>query len=45
MRRVAKMTLFHEMVHIKLRFSINHGPEFQREMLRLVKAGAFRDLW
>ncbi len=44
--RVAAMTLFHEMVHIKLYGKdFNHGPAFQAEMQRLADAGAFRDLW
>jgi len=46
---VWKLTLLHEMVHLGLphvkhpkRF---HGKEFQKEMLRLAKAGAFKGLW
>lgn len=40
--RVWQFTLLHEMCHI---LHPNHGPGFQREMLRLAKAGAFKNLW
>lgn len=49
-----KMTLFHEMVHAKLlegkqitfKVAYNyHSNKFQREMLRLAKAGAFKGIW
>jgi hypothetical protein len=45
--RNARMTLLHECVHVKLRNKKGdlHGPAFQREMLRLARAGAFKDLW
>lgn len=40
------MTLFHEMVHVSLPYhSREHGRKFQREMLRLAKAGAFKGRW
>lgn len=51
LQRVAKITLLHEMVHVLLDArglsteSLNHGPRFQREMLRLAKCGAFNKLW
>ena len=47
-QRVWKFTLLHEMVHLSLddyRTRSDHGREFQNEMLRLAKAGAFRNLW
>ncbi len=43
-----KMLLLHEMAHIKLRkrkVRDVHGREFQHEMQRLARMGAFRDLW
>jgi predicted SprT family Zn-dependent metalloprotease len=46
---VWKMTLLHEMVHLALpnakAHNGFHGQDFQKEMLRLAKAGAFKDLW
>ncbi len=44
-RVIVKTTLLHEMVHISLSSRVEHGPRFQREMLRLAKAGAFKGLW
>ena len=44
-RAVALMTLLHEMVHLWLPKKYNHGVRFQKEMLRLAKAGAFRGIW
>jgi Zn-dependent peptidase ImmA (M78 family) len=47
-RNEMKLTLLHEMAHIRLNdlhISHEHGPRFQQEMLRLAKAGAFRKLW
>jgi len=46
----AQSTLLHEMVHMDLDFlgvdeKDQHGPRFQKGMLRLAKLGAFRDLW
>ncbi len=46
---LAEMILIHEMVHI-LNYTRNrqdggHGPNFQKEMVRLAKAGAFRKIW
>jgi hypothetical protein len=38
-------TLLHEMVHASLPWRVNHGPKFQAEMLRLAKAGAFKEYW
>jgi hypothetical protein len=40
-----KMTLLHECCHIKLHPYLGHGQKFQREMLRLARAGAFNRLW
>ena len=39
--KVVKITILHEMVHVKLRGLGGHGPRFQKELHRLVKAGAF----
>jgi hypothetical protein len=39
-----KLDLLHEMAHVALPASVNHGPRFKAEMLRLEKAGAFRKL-
>jgi SprT-like family len=48
----AVMTLCHEMAHLyvickhgKRGLRVEHGPIFQREMLRLAKAGAFASHW
>lgn len=43
--KMAKMTLMHELVHVKYPNSGDHGRVFQREMLRLAKVGAFNLLW
>jgi hypothetical protein len=40
-----KMTLLHEMCHVKLFPYMSHGAKFQREMLRLAGVGAFKGLW
>lgn len=43
---VWKLTLLHEMVHLSLpNVKEDHGKEFQKEMLRLARAGAFKGLW
>lgn len=42
------MTLLHEMVHVSLPYTCNsHGPysRFEKEMVRLAKAGAFNPYW
>lgn len=43
------LILLHEMIHLHLMTKHDsrqgHGPKFQREQLRLVKAGALNDLW
>ena len=41
----AKLTLLHEMAHLALPNKIEHGSVFQKEMVRLAKAGAFEGLW
>lgn len=41
----ARFTLLHEMAHLSLPASVDHGPRFQKEMLRLAKAGAFNGVW
>lgn len=44
---VLKMTLLHEMAHVKtwrIR-QVDHGRAWQREMHRLASAGAFDKLW
>lgn len=46
--RMARFVLLHEMVHHKLNRKkeyTHHGPLFQKEMLRLARAGAFNSLW
>lgn len=40
---VVKHTLLHEMVHSTGIY--NHGPRFNRAMLRLAKMGAFNNIW
>lgn len=45
-----KMTLLHEMVHLKLDGTPehernHHGPAFEKEMRRLARAGAFKGIW
>lgn len=42
---VVVSTLLHEMVHVSLPRNSFHGPRFEKEMLRLAKAGAFRGVW
>jgi hypothetical protein len=40
------LLLLHEMVHVELgHLRWKHGKRFQNEMLRLAKAGAFKDCW
>jgi predicted SprT family Zn-dependent metalloprotease len=43
--RVVRMTLLHEMAHLKLWPYRTHGPRFEQEMQRLAVAGAFKGLW
>jgi hypothetical protein len=50
LNRVIKQTLLHEMVHARLLVGdgdgdVGHGRNFQKEMLRLARAGAFKNLW
>lgn len=40
---IVKHTLLHEMVHAS--GVMNHGPRFQKEMLRLANEGAFNGIW
>jgi predicted metal-dependent hydrolase len=42
---VVEMTLIHEMAHLALPKTVVHGPKFEKEMLRLAKAGAFKGIW
>lgn len=42
---VVKMTLLHEMVHVKIHPYNKHGRKFDEEMLRLASRGAFNKLW
>lgn len=42
--RIARITLLHEMAHIKLWPKRNHGTVFQRELQRLAIAGAYKGL-
>jgi hypothetical protein len=43
--RTVRITLLHEMAHIKLSPYRTHGPKFEAEMQRLAAAGAFKGLW
>lgn len=43
--KTVKCTLLHEMAHVALPVRVEHGPRFEREMLRLAKLGAFCGLW
>lgn len=46
--RYWKMTLLHEMAHLKLwpkHPKHQHGKVFEQEMVRLAQAGAFKNLW
>ena len=42
-----RQTLLHEMAHaaVNRRQGYGHGVRFQKEMLRLAKAGAFKGIW
>lgn len=40
-----KLTLLHEMAHLDLYPSINHGASFENRMKELAQAGAFKGLW
>jgi predicted metal-dependent hydrolase len=43
--KLVRCILLHEMVHVSLPTKLLHGPRFEKEMLRLAKAGAFRGIW
>ena len=43
--RISRLTLLHEMLHIKLWPYVSHGDRFQKEMIMLAVAGAFKKLW
>lgn len=50
MQLFTMQTLLHEMCHVKLRkrdksIAEGHGDIFQKEMKRLAKIGAFKNLW
>lgn len=42
---VSRLTLVHEMAHVKLFPDVRHGKKFQEEMVRLAIRGAFKNLW
>jgi hypothetical protein len=42
---MAKWTLLHEMVHVKLHPYDKHGKKFHNEMMRLAERGAFTGIW
>jgi predicted metal-dependent hydrolase len=42
---MAKMTVLHEMVHVKLAPYLGHGKKFQDEMKRLAEMNAFKGMW
>lgn len=44
-RPLRKGTLIHEMVHLFTKGRDNHGPVFEKEMLRLAKKGALKGVW
>jgi hypothetical protein len=44
-KALARMTLLHEMAHMKLWPDIRHGRKFNDEMLRLAQLGALKGLW
>ena len=39
--RQARLTLLHEMCHVKFNNRCGHGPKFKKEKRRLILAGAF----
>lgn len=43
--RQLKMSLLHEMAHIKLHPYSKHGKRFESEMLVLASKGAFKEIW
>lgn len=43
--RQLKLTLLHELVHLKLVPYSQHGKRFEAEMLVLASKGAFKDIW
>lgn len=46
--RMEKMTLLHEMCHVKLwntSVATRHGKPFEAEMIRLAVLGAFKGVW
>lgn len=44
---LVEFNMLHEMAHIATlnKESDDHGPRFQREMMRLARAGAFERIW
>jgi hypothetical protein len=40
-----RMTLLHEMAHVKLYPYLGHGKRFEEEMTRLALRGAMKGLW
>lgn len=40
-----RLTLLHEMIHVKLFPYAKHGRKFEEEKMRLVMRGALKDLW
>lgn len=44
-RSIVAMTLLHEMVHAANPELKGHGPKFNKQMLKLAKAGAFNAWW
>jgi hypothetical protein len=43
--QLAKFSLLHELVHLKLHPYLGHGKRFNAEMLILAEKGALNDLW
>ena len=40
-----RLTILHEMCHVRLHPLTNHGREFQEEMKRLAMRDAFKEIW
>ena len=43
--KLVEFQILHEMAHKALPLRYEHGEKWQGEMMRLAKAGAFKDLW
>lgn len=43
--KIVRLTLLHEMVHVENPKPAGHGVWFEKRMMALAKAGAFRGYW